>query len=164
MIFVSVGTQKFQFNRLIQSIDDFVRDGKIQDEVVMQTGYSSYLPRLIESHKFFSPEKFDTYIDDCDVLVTHGGVGTIVKGLKANKPVVVVPRLEQFREHVDNHQIEIADAFAAKNYILKCIDVNSLPSLLYVAETHSFERYVSQQGKAIDVIEKFLTSSNQKER
>lgn len=161
MIFVSVGTQKFQFNRLIKAIDNLALSGELSDRIIAQIGYCNYSPKSIEFYSFLSPEDFERNINMCDIVVTHSGVGTIVKGLKAGKPVIVVPRLAKYGEHVDDHQIEIADAFTDKNYVLKCNDVNKLPAILKEAKVHTFQRYVSQQSKAIDVVRDFLDSCEQ---
>ena len=45
MIFVTVGTHEQPFNRLIQKVDELKRDGVITEEVIMQTGFSTYEPK-----------------------------------------------------------------------------------------------------------------------
>lgn len=41
MIFVTVGTHEQPFNRLIQKVDELKKDGTIQDDVIIQTGFST---------------------------------------------------------------------------------------------------------------------------
>ena len=48
MIFITTGSQKFQFNRLLQKIDELVADGTIKDKVFAQSGYSDYAPKNYE--------------------------------------------------------------------------------------------------------------------
>ena len=51
MIFVTVGTHEQPFNRLIQAVDDLKRDGIITEEVIMQTGFSTYEPKYCKWDK-----------------------------------------------------------------------------------------------------------------
>lgn len=45
MIFVTVGTHEQPFNRLVKAVDDLKKNGVIIDEVIMQTGFSTYKPK-----------------------------------------------------------------------------------------------------------------------
>ena len=53
MIFVTVGTHEQPFNRLVQKIDNLKRDGVITDDVVIQTGFSTYEPKYCKWQKLF---------------------------------------------------------------------------------------------------------------
>ena len=104
LIFITVGTQKFQFNRLLKKIDDMKINGLISDEVFAQVGYSSYKPKSYNFKDFLNKDEFSSYMNSANIIVTHSGVGTIIKGLNLKKIVIVVPRLKRFKEHVDDHQ------------------------------------------------------------
>ena len=52
MIFITLGSQKFQFNRLLKAVDDLVETGELSDEVFAQTGYSDYQPRNYKFKQF----------------------------------------------------------------------------------------------------------------
>ena len=106
MIFVAVGTQKFPFNRLLKGIDDLIEQGQLEEEVFAQIGHSDYVPRNYGYQDFLTKEDFQNYISNCDVLITHSGVATIIAGMKLEKPVVVVPRFASYGEHVDDHQLQ----------------------------------------------------------
>ena len=51
MIFVTVGTHEQSFNRLLKKIDELKKDGIIQEDVIMQTGFSTYEPKYCECSK-----------------------------------------------------------------------------------------------------------------
>lgn len=106
MIFVTVGTHEQSFDRLIKKIDDMKAKGEIQDEVVMQIGYSSYQPQHCVYEKFFSSKQMSDYMKKADVIVTHGGASSYLQALSYGKKVLVVPRLKEFDEHINNHQLE----------------------------------------------------------
>ena len=157
MIFVAVGTQKFQFDRLLKAIDVLIDDGLLDEEVYAQIGYSNHVPEHYHFDKMMDKSKYDSMIKKCDLLVTHSGVGTIVLGLKYSKPVIVVPRLKRYGEHIDDHQIQIADAFSDRNLVLKCEDTEDLIASIKEARSHRFDRYVSKNDVVIREIESFLS-------
>lgn len=158
MIFVAVGTQKFQLNRLLKAVDDLVEQGQLEGEVFAQVGHSDYTPRNYGYQSFLSKDDFQDCISRCDLLITHSGVATIIAGLKQNKPVLVVPRLAQFGEHVDDHQIQIAKSFSEKNLLLMCQDVEQLAQTVSQARTHRFDPYVSQRKLVIQTVRDYLTT------
>lgn len=156
MIFVAVGTQKFQFNRLLKAVDDLVEQGHLEGEVFAQIGHSDYIPRNYAYKDFMGKDDFQAYIDRCDLLITHSGVATIMAGLKLRKPVVVVPRLEKFGEHVDDHQFQIAESFSTKNLLLMCKEQDNLEEIVKDAQTHVFAEYVSQRTMVLTTVREYL--------
>jgi len=158
MIFVAVGTQKFQFNRLLKAIDDLIADGQLAHEVFAQSGHSDYVPRNYACKDFLSKEEFQSCISRCDLLITHSGVATIISGLKLEKKVVVLPRFACFGEHVDDHQLQIAQSFSDKNFVLMCQDAEQLADTIRRAESHRFAKYVSQRDLVLKTIREYLAS------
>ena len=156
MIFVAVGTQKFQLNRLLKAVDDLLESGQLTDEVFAQTGHSDYIPRNYRYQDFLSKDDFQSRISQCDLLITHSGVATIIAGLKCHKPVVVVPRLAKFAEHVDDHQVQIARSFSEKNLLLMCGEADDLAQTVKQAETHTFDTYVSQKERVVSTVREYL--------
>lgn len=126
MIFIGVGTQRFQFNRLLEEIDSLIDDGTIKDDVFAQIGYSTYKPRNYNSSNFLSQQDFNSKIKSCDIFITHGGVGAIHNGLSLKKKVIIYPRLAKYNEHVDDHQIEIATKYVELGFCLGVVGEMSL--------------------------------------
>jgi len=108
MIFVTVGTHEQQFDRLLKCIDKMVEENKIKEKVIMQTGYSNYEPKHCEHHKLIGYEDMQKYIQEADIVVTHGGPASFIDPLSVGKIPVVVPRKKDFDEHVNNHQLDFA--------------------------------------------------------
>lgn len=156
MIFLVLGTQKFQLNRLLIQVDELISNGLITQEVVAQIGNSDYKPLNFRYFRFLDKERFDDYISRASIIVSHSGVGTIITALKAGKPVVVFPRLKKYGEHVDNHQLNIAKAFEKKNYVLCCYEHDSLKNILDRCNDFHFETYISGADKIIDIINEYL--------
>lgn len=158
MIFVVVGTQKFQLNRLLKEIDTEIEKGIIKEEVFAQIGNSDYTPKHYKFKKFINKDEFEKIMEECTILITHSGVGTIISGLNHNKPVIIYPRLKKYNEHVDDHQTEIAKSFSEMNYVLLCNENDDLSSLLEEALKHKFEKYSSKRVDTIKAINEFLNS------
>jgi len=158
MVFVVLGTQKFQMNRVVKLIDDLVANGKLEMPVVAQIGHSDYKPKSFEFHRFLEKVEFDRLISEAQLLITHGGVGAIMTAINCKKPVIVVPRLAKYAEHVDDHQKEIALAFAKKDFVLYCGDGDDIEDLIRQCKTKQFAEYVSHTDKITRIINDYLDS------
>lgn len=118
MIFVTVGSRQYPFDRLFKKLDELVEDGTIKEKIFAQIGTSTYKPKNYEYKDFISPEEFQEYINKSDIVVSHGASGSIMKALNADKKVIAVTRLEKYGEHINDHQIQNNEAFASNNYVL----------------------------------------------
>lgn len=118
MIFVTVGTSKQDFSRLIREIDRLIDEKVINDEVVVQSNLCMYKPKNFVINSQLSKREYQLYLKKCDLIITHGGVGSIMDGLKNNKKVIAFPRLAKYSEAVNDHQVEIINEFKKMNYIL----------------------------------------------
>ena len=101
-------------------------------------------------------DKFSELIIDCDLLITHGGVGSILTGLKNNKKVIAVPRLSKYGEHVNDHQIQIIERLSEEGYILKYMEDDDLGKVLKKVSKFKPKKYISNTNKFIKVIESFI--------
>ena len=109
MIFVTLGSQKFQFNRLLIAIDELIERKVINEEVYAQTGYSDYKPKFYKYKYFMDRDEFADYETKANIVITHGGTGAIIGAVKKGKKVIAVPRLKKYGEHVDDHQVQIVE-------------------------------------------------------
>lgn len=129
MIFVTVGTHEQPFNRLIQKVDELVRDGKIKEEVFIQIGYSTYEPKYTKWAKVIGYDEMADCLKKADVVVTHGGPSTYMQVLRLGKIPVVVPRQLKFNEHVNDHQLWVSKQVMDKGYpLILCENIENLLS------------------------------------
>ena len=156
MIFVTLGSQKFQFNRLLKAIDQFIAEGKITETVYAQTGFSDYIPQNYEYKQFLNRDEFSKMQSKADLIITHGGTGAIVGALKKEKKVIAVPRLAKFGEHVDDHQFQIIGQFQDLDLICACDQCSKLPEVIDYAKKHTFNIYKSNTNIIIKSIESFI--------
>lgn len=156
MIFITLGSQKFQFNRLLKEIDGLVEKGVITDYVFAQIGYSDYMPKHYEYKQFLDRDEFASMVDKTDIVITHGGTGVIVGAVKKGKKVIAVPRLAKYGEHVDDHQLQLIEQFKELDLIYSCLDCSELENAIKSVKDMKFKEYISNTDTIIGSIEDFL--------
>ena len=130
MIFVTLGTQAEPFTRLLDAIEN----SSIEDEIVVQAGNTAYESKKMKILKFMSYQEMDELVDKADLIITHGGTGSIVEPLKKGKKIIGCARLQKYDEHVDDHQEELINAFVAKGYILEFKDGDNIDEIVEKAK------------------------------
>ena len=118
MIFVTVGSRNYPFDRLFQKLDSLYEDGILTVEMFAQIGTSAYRPQHYAYKDFITPEEFAEKIESSEIVVSHGASGSIMKALNAGKKVIAVTRLEKYGEHINDHQIQNNEAFSSNGYVL----------------------------------------------
>ena len=118
MIFVTVGSRRYQFDRLFKKLDELYEDGTLTEEIFAQVGTSDYKPKHYKYKDFITPEEFVQKIEAANIVVSHGASGSIMKALNAGKKVIAVTRLEKYHEHINDHQIQNNEAFSSNGYVL----------------------------------------------
>ena len=156
MIFVTLGSQKFQFNRMLVEIDRLIDEGKIIDEVFAQIGASDYKPKNFEYKDFLTQDEFKDYMKKADLVITHAGTGAIVTALKNDKLVIAIPRLARFGDHFDDHQIQLIDEFKELNFIEPVYEIDQLGEALELVKKNKYNKYISNTKTIINDIEKFI--------
>jgi UDP-N-acetylglucosamine transferase subunit ALG13 len=155
MIFLAVGTQ-FGFDRLVRAVDKIVEQKLIQDEVFAQIGPGQYKPAAMKYVVNLEKEEFDKTFNSCNAMISHAGMGNISLALKANKPLLVLPRLKQYGEVVNNHQVDTAKKFEHLDHILVAYNENELIDKIKLLKTFVPKTRIPNRQRVIDRIEFFL--------
>lgn len=137
-------------------MDQLVGSAGLRGQVHAQIGSGSYEPKNMTFERFMNKAKFDQLIAEADSVVSHAGVGTIATALALNKPLLVMPRLRRFGEHVNDHQVGTAVRYAELGHVLLAEDSNELAEKL--AQLSKFKprpRFVNAEGIALR-IDRFL--------
>lgn len=108
MIFVTVGTHEQPFDRLLKCIDKMIDEKKIKEEVIVQKGYTDYIPKNYKDEKLIPYEEMQKNIEKARIVITHGGPASFIAPLAIGKIPIVVPRKKELNEHVNNHQLDFA--------------------------------------------------------
>ena len=151
MIFVTVGTHEQPFDRLIKCIDKMVENKQINEEVIIQKGYSNYEPKNCKSYKLIPYEKMQKYIEQARIIITHGGPASFISVLAINKTPIVVPRKKEFNEHVNNHQLEFAEEVEKR-----------MKNIIVERNDEEIENAITNYEKKIKLLSKKVHSNNKK--
>ena len=156
MIFVTLGSQKFQFDRLLQKLDALIEEGVITEPIFAQTGHSTYTPKHFEIQDFMDRDTFAANMAKADMVITHAGTGAIIGAVKQGKKTIAVPRLSKHGEHVDDHQLQIVEQFTDMQLLEPCWDVADLAAAYAAAKEKTYTPYVSNTHTIIASIKEYL--------
>lgn len=156
MILVLLGTQNNSFHRLLEKIDEFVQNKIITEEVVVQAGYTKYESANMKLFDFIPKEELEALQEKAKIIITHGGVGSIIQSITKGKKVIAIPRLHEYQEHVNNHQKEIVELFNEKEYIIGIQGLEELEQALKRIENFNPQKYTQNHDKMLKLIEDFI--------
>ncbi len=122
VIFVTVGTHEQPFNRLIEYVDKLKGEGVIQEDVIMQTGFSTYEPQHCKWSKLLPYSDMIENVKRAHIVITHGGPASFIMPLQIGKTPIVVPRQHRFKEHVNDHQVSFVKAVAQRMGTIIVVD------------------------------------------
>jgi UDP-N-acetylglucosamine transferase subunit ALG13 len=125
VILVTVGTHHQPFTRLIRALPTLPGD-----ELVVQYGHSPPPARRSarDAIPFLAYDRLAALMDAADVVVTHAGVGSVLTALRMGHTPIVVPRLERFDEHVDDHQVELTQTLEETGRVIAVWEMDELAS------------------------------------
>lgn len=149
MIFVTVGTHEQPFNRLVEYMDKWASSH--DEEVIIQSGYSTYEPRHAKYRKLFPYSEMVANINKARIVITHGGPSSFIMPLQVGKIPIVVPRQKEFDEHVNNHQVEFCDQVAKRQ-----------GNIIVVEDINILEKTLSQYDEIITKMQNDVVSNNNK--
>lgn len=151
MIFVTVGTHEQPFNRLVKAVDELKRDGVITEDVIMQTGFSTYEPKYCQWSKLIPYQQMIKNVEDARIVITHGGPASFVMPLQIGKTPIVVPRQKKYDEHVNDHQVEFARNVSERmRTIIPVEDISDLGKII-----KNYDEIVANMGHG-------MSSNNEK--
>ena len=153
MIFVTVGTHHFEFERLIKEIDNIA--GVIDEKVIAQIGSTKYTPKNMIYYKFLEEKKLLEFLKKARVVISHAGAGTLLSALTFKKPLILVPRLKKFNEVIDNHQIELAEELKRKGKAVVIYDIKELEKTLKKIKKNKYEKN-KKDKKLVDFLKEYI--------
>ncbi len=156
MIFVTLGSQKFQFNRLLKAVDQLVGDGLIDEKIFAQIGHSDYKPIHYAYKDFLDRDEFSRQMSMADIVITHGGTGVIIGAIKKGKKVIAVPRLAKHGEHIDDHQLQLVNQFDELGLICQCQDADKIGDALETVKRTEYKAYKSNTQTIVESIMQFI--------
>lgn len=159
MILVTLGTQDKTFPRLLEAVQKQIDKGNIKDKVVVQAGNTKFESKDMEIFDLIDRDNFAKLIQECDLLITHGGVGSIITGLKNNKKIIAAPRLEKYGEHTNDHQLQIIEKFSDSGFILPLYNFDELDKVIKQATKFKPNKFQSNTSNMIRLIENYIDNN-----
>lgn len=156
MIFVILGTQDKEFPRLLQAIEKWIEEYKITERIVVQAGQTKYKSDKMEILDFIDMDSFEKLIEEASVVLTHGGVGTIITALNHGKTVIATPRLAKYHEHHNDHQTQIIEAFEEKGHLIYLRDLDKIQEAMIQAETFKPLPYQSNRDNLVKILMDYI--------
>jgi len=159
MILVLLGTQNNSFFRLLDEIQNCISSGLINEEVVVQSGHTSYHSDKMKILDFIPQMDLEKLITESNYIITHGGVGSIISSIKSNKKVIAVSRLSKYNEHVNDHQIQIVNKFNNDGYIIGLNDACLLKGGIEKINTFIPKKYYSNTKNILNIVSNYIDNN-----
>lgn len=162
MIIVSLGTHERNFFRLVKEIEKLIQEKKIKEKTIIQSGYTKYEVKGAECYDFIPFNRMRGYIRNSSIMITHGGVGSIMDALSFDKIPIVVPRRKELNEHSDDHQMQITKEMEKQELIIPVYNINDLENAIKRAKKLKRRRRRKKNSKILNFINKKLKEWEQK--
>jgi UDP-N-acetylglucosamine transferase subunit ALG13 len=151
---VTVGTHPQQFDRLLKEVEVLAEKNKSWI-VFAQTGNSRIQPKNFDFKKFLSPKEMEQRIKQSNVIISHACAGSIIGALEEKKPLIVVPRLQAFSEHTNDHQKDLAVAMQDAGKLIAVLEIKDLEKAIKRSEKFRPTESTGSAGIIME-IEEFL--------
>lgn len=153
MILICVGSSEFKFDRFLKIIDELCEESVINgDDVIAQIGNTSYYPKNYKYFDLIGADEFKKYVEESDLIITHAGTGSVVPAIKLSKKVIIFPRLSEYNEHQDNHQLELTECFIKAGYALSATNKDELIESIKMIDSFKPNTFISNKEVINDYI------------
>ena len=159
MVLVMLGTQNNSFHRLLEEVQKCIDNRIINDDVIVQAGSTKFNSDDMKIFGLIPSKKLESYIQEAEYVICHGGVGSIVTSLKHNKKVIAVARQKKYNEHVNDHQIQIIQTFDGQGFIKGVKDVSELKDAIKTINNFTPKHFVSNTNKIISIIDNYIQNN-----
>ena len=160
MILVVLGTQDKEFTRLLEAVDSAIKRGIIEERVVVQAGQTHYSSENMEIFDLLSAPQFEKLMDEADVVITHGGVGSILTAIKKGKKIIAAARLSKYKEHHNDHQKQVIGEFVKQGYLIELKDFYKIDKALERVKKFKPKKFVSNNKNFICKLEEYINNEN----
>jgi len=154
MIFVTAGTHT-GFDRLLKEVDKIAGSGKINEEFIVEFGNSEFEPKNLKKIKFLPRAEYLKNLNNSDLMIIHGGSGSVLDVLINKKRAIIVPRLKKFREHENDHQLDLAQALEKSGRALAVYEISNLEQKIIDAKNFT-PKFKNEKSGLINALDNFV--------
>jgi UDP-N-acetylglucosamine transferase subunit ALG13 len=108
LVFVTVGTERYPFTRLVGWIDEWARSDVGRGARCFVQYGAGEPPRSAEGADFLTFPEMQGFLGSATAVVCHGGTGSVMLARALGRKPIVVPRVKRHGENVDDHQVDFA--------------------------------------------------------
>ncbi len=163
LIFICLGSQIFQMNRLLMEVDRLIDKGIIKEKVYAQIGSSTYKPKNYSYTFFMKSDEYDEMVRSADLIISHGGTGSLFKALKEGKRTIGIARLKKYDEAENDHQLQILSFLEHNDYLISITEVDELEGALKQILSHHIKPFKGE-GKMVPLIDNYIDSCEKMKR
>ncbi|MCI6271548.1 MAG: hypothetical protein MR601_01230 [Erysipelotrichaceae bacterium] len=156
MILVTLGTQDKEFVRLLNAVEKAILEKEITDDVIVQAGFTNFKSQNMKVFDYIDIDLFNKYVDEASLIITHGGVGTIMNALSKGKKIIGAARLAKYGEHHNDHQIEILENFDENGYLIYAKELDDFGKYIKNIKTFTPKQYKSNTENMINLIRNYI--------
>lgn len=159
-VLVTIGSMvEKKFTRLFKTVDELCEEGILNGKnVIAQVGFDNYDSKYYKCFDMIADEDFKRIIRESDLIIAHAGTGTVISSIKQGKKVIIFPRMAQYDEHYDDHQLELAELFTKQGYVLQARNKDELKNCILNLDIFTPVPFASNNANmnklVIDFIEK----------
>ena len=130
-VFITLGTiRPYRFDRLVESVLTLFDPD--ETDFLWQLGVTHRTDLPGDSSDYMDAAEFDAAVSSSDLVVTHAGAGTLIGLLDAGVRPLVMARLSEHGEHVDDHQTQIAKLLESADLVTRIESLSSTEHLASV--------------------------------
>lgn len=155
LLFATVGAT-LPFDRLVAMVAEVSSRGEIDESILIQTGVGGVAPAGLETVQTLSFDRMQATLAEADIVVCHGGTGSLITALRQGCRVVAVPRLFSQGEVYDDHQAEITEAFAERGLIAVANTADELSAALKLVRSRPPRLATSDPSELIGYLKQEL--------
>ena len=159
MVLVLLGTQNNSFHRLLEEVQKNIDNGNIKEEVIVQKGYTKFESENMTLYNQLPLDEIKELTENANLIITHGGVGSIINSIEKSKKVIAIPRLKKYNEHVNDHQLDIIKSFNELGYIIGLNGVEELEEALKKVQKFEPKPYIKNTGNILKMVEEFINNN-----
>lgn len=152
--FITLGNANQSFTRLLDCCVHIQH--LLPTPIVVQHGKTIFSNPQFECHEYLSPDLFMHIMRASKVVIAHAGAGSIIHSIRLGKKPIIMPRLKENSEHINNHQLELAKQLTHDGYVYLASNLVEMTSSIKKALDESPKNITNQNQKIYDYIDASL--------
>jgi UDP-N-acetylglucosamine transferase subunit ALG13 len=159
LIFVTVGNATQRFHRLLKAVDELSGKGFFESQsVFVQTGHNTdILLQYCDHQPFLALDEFEGRVQNAEIIICHGGCGTLLYAARSGKTPVVMPRRKHYGEHINDHQMQLVNELASQGRVVPAYEPEDLAGAILEARERNAHSVSPHPPQMINLVAQAIT-------